>query len=145
MKRASLFRADLHLVTDERARRGAAIRQRRHAHRLSVNRLAEMSGKARATINKAEAGIATEETILGLEEFFDSYDQAQGVDSASMTMPPTQSIEASSLLEDDVIEVQVTGPSSSKDWHVVYRSHPDQVARVTEEVAKLLRGLESND
>lgn len=143
--REPLVRADLHLVTDSRGRRGAAIRERRHAHRLSVNRLAELSGKARATINKAEAGITTEETLLALEEFFDSYDVAQGVDSASLTMAPTQSIEASSLLEEDVIEVEVTGPSTSKDWHVVYRSHPDQVALVTEEVTKLLRGLESGD
>lgn len=139
------LKADLRLVRDERAQRGAAIRERRLAHHLSVNRLAELSGRARATINKAEAGIATEETILALEEFFDTHDLATGKDSAAEAMSATQPFDVSSLLEEDVIEVEVTGPSTSKDWHVVYRSHPDQVDLVTEQVAKLLRKVERGD
>lgn len=127
------------------------IRERRKVHGIrSVNMFAEVAPVARPTITRAENGNASEDTYLVLEKYLDELDAEREVDSLSVardrlaSRAPATS-EPDQGLDEDVIEVEVTGPSTQRNWHVVFRAHPEHVDLVTEQAAKLLRDLETGD
>lgn len=104
---------------------------------------AEGTGVSRATIVKAEAGIASEETMARLESYLDRLDRERGIDSAKTVPLPV--LDISPQLESDLIEIEVTGPSTKLDWRVVFRSHPDHADLITEQAAKLIRDVDSDN
>lgn len=142
--------ADSAPVTDDRATRGLVIKERRKAHGIrSVNMFADVAPFSRPTLARAEGGLASEETYTGLERYLDKLDKDRGIDSKAIAQEKiaarAASAESDAGLDEDVIEVEVTGPSTQRNWHVVFRAHPEHVDLITEQAAKLLRGIESDD
>lgn len=133
---------------EDKSKRGRAIRARRERHGItSLRMFEEVSGVNRASITKAEAGIASIPVIVRLEQVLDTLDRERGVDTtqadALVDPAPTPLTELASELGEDVIEVEVTGPSTMRNWHVVFRAHPEHVDLITEQAAKLLRDIDA--
>lgn len=123
-------RADLRGVTNDRQRRGQDLAARRLAHKLSVLALSEAVPIARATIDKAEAGKASDDSLERLEKFFDELDAETGLDTGTAPTP----------LAPEMIEFDITGPRT--DWHVVVRGPADQADDMRRQVVELLRDME---
>lgn len=121
--------------------RGRDIQRRRIAHGIrSINQFAEVVPHSRATIARAEGGLGSPEVLESLERFLDERDAEAGMD----TRHGPAVADLAEELDEDMISVEITGPSMRSDYHIVFRSRPEHADLITEQAARLLRQMESD-
>ena len=122
------------------------LTQRRQAHGLSVAALARLSGVSRQTITAAEAGAASHDTYLRLEEHINSLDEQHGFNSRPASEGVEVAIDTTGGIGDiDTIEFDITGKTTTTSYRAVVKgsiAHSDELRR---QVVELKRDLEADD
>lgn len=121
-------RATLIPVTDDLARRGRLLTQRRLRHDLRHTEVATATGIGRKTVARAEAGEASDDSVTKLEMFFDELDTEKGVDTTGLAEVPVPA---------DTMEFEVTGPRT--EWTVTVRGPVENEDVLVKAVLELLR------
>lgn len=126
-------RARLVNVTDDLKARGQEIARRRLRHQIRSHvELAQRTGMDRKTIARAEAGEASRDSALALEEFLDRLDQSTGMDTRA---PENASHDVAS----GVVRFTIRGPGSP--WEVETEARVEDLEEVTRAVEEILRNM----
>lgn len=121
-------------------RRGREIVRRRKAHEIpSVRQLSEITGIARGTLTRVEAGIGTEESTRRVEGFLDRLDRERGMDTAR----PDSALPVPDTEGQDMIEFDITGPRT--EWHAVVRGPAEIADELRRQAVELLREIDPRD
>lgn len=124
-------------VTDDLARRGRILTQRRMRHGIRhISEAADLADMDRKTVARAESGIASASSIEALESFYDRLDAEKGIDTSdAQALAPGE--------QQELIEFDIEGPTTA--WHVVVRGPIDSADEVRRQASELLRGFDRHE
>lgn len=124
-------------VTD-RVQRGADIRRRRLALGIpSINEFAKRTGLARDTLSKVESGVASRDSMLRVEEWLAQVE--------ADTLPDGIQVIANPELDEETIELTVTGPTKQTEYTFRFTGKASQADHLREQAVRLMLDLDKRN